>query len=117
MFHPKAKIPEKQIRIHIENAIGLHKGRFQSLFQLRINVYNHKRHLWAIMWICCCIILHNLIIQLEAGAEDQEWQDVMYNKWYAREGEQHHHRHEESDEESSGGEDPMPIFVELDVQQ
>jgi len=48
--------------IWVEHAIGLLKGWFQSLFQLCIQIYTHERHLWAIIWICCCLILHNLIL-------------------------------------------------------
>ncbi|KAJ7720744.1 hypothetical protein DFH07DRAFT_784286 [Mycena maculata] len=94
---------EKQIRIRVEHCIGLLKGRFQSLFQLRIQVYDHKRHLWAIMWIRCCIILHNLIIRLESGAINEEWRQEMYNEWYAREGEQLRRRQLQDDSDDSDG--------------
>ncbi|KAF8235112.1 hypothetical protein L208DRAFT_1258770, partial [Tricholoma matsutake] len=51
-----------KIHIRVEHAIGLLKGRFQSLFELWIQIYTHEKHLWAIVWIRCCIILHNLIL-------------------------------------------------------
>ena len=62
-----------KICIHVEHAIGLLKGRYQSLFELRIQIYMHEKHLWAVMWIRCCIILHNLVLQIEAGKDDREW--------------------------------------------
>ncbi|KAF8236958.1 hypothetical protein L208DRAFT_1249725, partial [Tricholoma matsutake] len=62
-----------KIRICVEHAIGLLKGQCQSLFQLHIQIYTHQRHLWAIMWIRCCIILHNLILRIEAGNINTEW--------------------------------------------
>ena len=60
-----------KICICVEHAIGLLKGRFQSLFELQIQIYMHKKHLWAVMWIQCCIILHNLVLQIEAGKDDR----------------------------------------------
>lgn len=99
----------KQIRIRVEHTIGLLKGRFQSLFQLRIQVYDHKKHLWAIMWIRCCIILHNLIIQLERDAVDKEWRQEMYNEWYAREGAAHRlHFNREDLQQDSDNADNIP---------
>jgi hypothetical protein len=55
------------VRIRAEHAIGLLKGRFQALRELRIQIASHKRHEWAIFFIRCCIILHNLIIMLEGS--------------------------------------------------
>jgi hypothetical protein len=77
--------------------IGLLKGRFQSLFQLRIQVYTHEKHLWAIMWIRCCIILHNLILRIEAGNIDSEWQEELYQIWNSIEGAEHRRRQEEAE--------------------
>lgn len=96
----------RQIRIRVEHTIGVLKGRFQSLLQLRIQVYTHKRHMWAIMWIRCCIILHNLIIRIESGSVDENWRREMYNEWLALERDQQQHpRLNEVESESSEGEE------------
>jgi hypothetical protein len=92
-----------QIRIRVEHVIGMLKGRFQSLFQLRIQVYTHDKHLWAIMWIRCCIILHNLILRVEAGNINSEWHEEIYRNWNAMEGAEYRRRQLEDlglDEES-----------------
>jgi hypothetical protein len=82
-----AECPNLQIRIRVEHAIGLLKGRFQSLFQLRIQVYTHRKHVWAIMWVRCCIILHNLIIRLEAGNYNPQFREELQRVWDTFEGE------------------------------
>lgn len=73
-----------KIRIRIEHAIGLLKGRFQSLFELRIQVFSHDRHLWAIMWVRCCIILHNLILCIEGGGFDEAWRTKLLEEGLER---------------------------------
>lgn len=94
-----------QIRIRVEHAIGLLKGRFQSLFQLRIQVYTHEKHLWAIMWIRCCIILHNLILRIEAGNINSDWREELYRVWDSVEGNEHRRRHELGLDDSESGEE------------
>lgn len=66
-----------RIRIRSEHAIGLLKGRFQSLRELRIQISSLNRHRWAIVWIRCCIILHNLIIMIEGDEEDGIWRQHL----------------------------------------
>ena len=41
------------------------------------------------MWIRCCIILHNLILRIEAGNDHREWREELYNVWDQREGAEH----------------------------
>ena len=41
------------------------------------------------MWIRCCIILHNLILQIEDGRDHARWREELYNIWDEREGAQH----------------------------
>ncbi|KAJ7487738.1 hypothetical protein B0H11DRAFT_1720976, partial [Mycena galericulata] len=68
-----------QVRIRIEHTIGLLKGRFQSLKELRIQIFSRKQHMWALMWLRACIILHNLIVHLEEGnGIDEEWREELY---------------------------------------
>jgi hypothetical protein len=58
------------VHIHAEHAIGCLKGQFQSLRELHIQISSHKLHKWAILWVRCCIILHNLIIQFKDNISD-----------------------------------------------
>ena len=65
-----------EIRIRSEHAIGLLKGRFQALRELRAQISSTKSHKRAIIFIRSCIILHNLILRLEGGTFDagfREW--------------------------------------------
>ncbi|OCH84642.1 hypothetical protein OBBRIDRAFT_714538, partial [Obba rivulosa] len=54
-----------RVRVQVERAIGLLKGRFQSLIKLRVQVKDYRAHLWAIIWICVLLVLHNLTIKIE----------------------------------------------------
>lgn len=62
-----------RVRIRVEHTIGLLKGRFQSLLELRINVHNNQHHLYTIMWCRACIILHNLVLRIEGDTIDTKW--------------------------------------------
>lgn len=74
--------------------MGLLKGRFQSLRELRIQILSRKQHMWALMWIRTCIVLHNLIIHLEEGSGvNNEWRQELFE---------------------AGHEDPRPELVETD---
>lgn len=66
-----------QIRIRVEHAIGLLKGTFQSLKEIRIQLVNSKRHMIIIIWARVCIVLHNLIIRIEGDNFDEEWRDSV----------------------------------------
>lgn len=67
-----------QIRICSEHAIGLLKGRFQALRELRIQITTAKHRDWAIVFVWCCILLHNLILRLEGGNFDTEFCEHLY---------------------------------------
>ena len=98
-----------QICIRVEHAIGLLKGRFQSLFELQIQIYTHKKHIWAVMWIQCCIILHNLVLQIEAGNNHREWQEELYNVWDQREEAEHRRWQAEAETESEDDHDELEL--------
>jgi hypothetical protein len=51
------------------------------------------------MWIRCCIILHNLILRIEAGNDLREWREELYNIWDQREGAEHRRWQEEAEVE------------------
>lgn len=70
------------VRVRSEHAIGLLKGRFQSLRELRIQIGNESQHEWALVWIRCCIILHNIILDIEGDDEDALWRKA----WAASDG-------------------------------
>jgi len=67
-----------QVRIRSEHAIGLLKGRFRALRELRIPITSPRHHKWAIVFVRCCIILHNLILRLEGGNFDPEFREHLY---------------------------------------
>jgi len=95
-----------------EHAIRLLKGTSQSLKELCIKITDKKRHLKAIVWIRCCIILHNLIICIEEGNDvDDEWRGAItaglaLTDHQQEQREQHNRRGERTDlgDESLGDE-------------
>ncbi|KAF9009809.1 hypothetical protein BDZ89DRAFT_908235, partial [Hymenopellis radicata] len=60
-----------RIRVRSEHCMGALKGRFQCLRGLRIRIKSAEDHLYAIRWVVICIILHNLIIDIEGTAESE----------------------------------------------
>jgi hypothetical protein len=61
------------------------------------------------MWIRCCIILHNLILRFEAGNDDREWREELYNLWDQREGAEHRRWQEEAGSESDDDQDDLEL--------
>jgi hypothetical protein len=57
--------------------MGLLKGTFQSLKEIRIQLINAKRHQVIVMWARVCIILHNLIIRIEGDNFDEQWRECL----------------------------------------
>ncbi|TRM56817.1 hypothetical protein BD626DRAFT_465860 [Schizophyllum amplum] len=57
--------------------MGMLKGRWQSLRELRIQMKDKKRHLLAVLWIRVCIILHNIILRKEGDNFDAEWREEL----------------------------------------
>ena len=79
------------------------------MFELRIQIYTHEKHLWAVMWIQCCIILHNLVLRIEAGNDHQEWQEELINFWDQREGAEHRRWQEEAEIENEDDHDELEL--------
>ncbi|OBZ71019.1 hypothetical protein A0H81_09532 [Grifola frondosa] len=52
-------------------------NRNLSSIRLRIQISSKKWHEWAIAWIRCCLILHNLIIDFEGVNNDEDWRKEM----------------------------------------
>jgi hypothetical protein len=60
--------------------MGLLKGTFQSLKEIRIQLVNTKRHMVIIMWARVCIVLHNLIIRIEGDNFDEVWREGLVRR-------------------------------------
>jgi hypothetical protein len=54
-----------QSRVRIEHAIGILKGRFASLREMRSQIRNRHEMKEAIKWIISCVVLHNLLADLK----------------------------------------------------
>ncbi|KAF9503289.1 hypothetical protein BS47DRAFT_1310038, partial [Hydnum rufescens UP504] len=61
-----------KIRIKSEHVMGMLKGRFSSLRGLCQQITEPRDHLLALKWIESCLILHNLILDIEQGSEDDD---------------------------------------------
>ena len=59
------------VRIDIEHAFGILKGRWQSLCGLRLRLKNQERYDFALSWIYVCVLLHNILIR-----EDDKWEET-----------------------------------------
>ena len=57
--------------------MGMLKGTFQSLKEIRIQLVNTKCHMIIIMWAHVCIVLHNLIICIEGDNFDEKWREGL----------------------------------------
>ena len=70
-------------RIDIEHAFGILKGRWKSLTGLRLLLNSHKQFEYACMWLTACVVLHNILLDLDdAWGEDEGW-------WTEEEQEEH----------------------------
>jgi hypothetical protein len=65
--------------------MGLLKGTFQSLKEIRIQLVDTRRHMIIIMWARVCIILHNLIIRIEDDDFDEGWREYLVSLGLDRE--------------------------------
>ncbi|KIN99226.1 hypothetical protein M404DRAFT_114857, partial [Pisolithus tinctorius Marx 270] len=53
------------VHVHVEHAFAALKGRFQSLHELHLKIWNERDVKVAVYWVMCCIILHNMVIHFE----------------------------------------------------
>ncbi|EFP82451.2 uncharacterized protein PGTG_08407 [Puccinia graminis f. sp. tritici CRL 75-36-700-3] len=51
-------------RVRNEHTIGILKGRWASLQQLRLSLYTPQHMVEIIRWINCCVALHNMLAHL-----------------------------------------------------
>jgi hypothetical protein len=61
-----------QIRVKSEHTIGYLKGRFQSLRGLQQQIKNSRDHEMALAWVRACLILHNIIINIEHAIDEND---------------------------------------------
>lgn len=66
----------KKARVYVEHCIGILKGRFQSLIELRLPVRDKNDVARVKMWAKACIILHNLMI----NTDDKIDEELMYEE-------------------------------------
>ncbi|KIJ31769.1 hypothetical protein M422DRAFT_70812 [Sphaerobolus stellatus SS14] len=85
-FHGEAYFDRKsnyslsvQVRIRSEHAMGLLKGRFQSLKGLRQQIKDERDHRLAIEWIRTCLIIHTLIhdVEEEMNTHDRDFDELL----------------------------------------
>ena len=71
------------IRVDIEHVFDMLKERWQSLIELRLNLYNKSQHEFIVKWIIVCVTLHNILLILQ-----DSWQIV--DGWWIEEDEKKH---------------------------
>ncbi|KIK29873.1 hypothetical protein PISMIDRAFT_88220, partial [Pisolithus microcarpus 441] len=64
-----------KVRVRVEHAFAALKGRFQSLWELRLHMGKDNDLHVAVYWITTCIILHNMIVHFEEtlGEDTTQW--------------------------------------------
>lgn len=59
------------------------KGRWKSLTGLRLILVNHKQYEYACTWITACIVLHNILLDLNDTWDQEEG-------WWSEEEQEEH---------------------------
>ncbi|KAF8592799.1 hypothetical protein K439DRAFT_1610331 [Ramaria rubella] len=85
--------PYKKIHIRSEHCVGYLKGCWSSLRGLQLKINKPKGVHFTSLWITCCITLHNLAIQIEAGMDGEA--DEFYHRGIALVQAEHIHRETE----------------------
>lgn len=92
--HNRQKVVERfnrklsNVRIDIEHAFGMLKGRWSSLASLRLRLNTQSRYKFAVQWIAACVILHNILIQY-----NDEWSSV--DGWWSTEEDENNKQYDE----------------------
>lgn len=60
------------------------KGRWQSLKEIHIQIMEQDKHRYTLIWIQCCLILHNFVIHVEKdlGITDFAWLEELIQTGY-----------------------------------
>ena len=61
-----------QSRVRIEHAIGILKGWWASLREMRTQLQNVKDMEQLINWVLCCVILHNMLAKI-----NDQWNELF----------------------------------------
>jgi hypothetical protein len=73
-----------RIQIDIEHAFDILKSRWKSLIDLRLQIRDIKDYTYAIRWIIACVVLHNILVDIQNDwDEEEEWwttEDESYDK-------------------------------------
>ena len=85
-----------KICVRVEHVFAALKGRFQSLWELRLKMKTDDDLHIAVYWITCCMILHNMVICFETRWREELGEGTM--SWVIREAEW-------EDEDEEGGEE------------
>jgi len=70
------------VRVRSEHFFGSLKGRFQSLRELRFQIQGQKELDYANMWVRCCLVLHNLIVEIEEGLGIASTAEEFYDEQF-----------------------------------
>lgn len=65
------------IRIDIEHALEMLKGRWKSLTGLRILIHDQASYKYAVQWITACLVLHNILLSFR-----DEWDEC--EGWWSK---------------------------------
>ena len=67
------------IRIDIEHAFGMLKSQWKSLTGLRLILTNHHQYEYACIWITVCMVLHNILLNLNDTWDQEEgwWSNTI----------------------------------------
>lgn len=83
-------------RVTVEHTIGILKGRFQSLTELRVKI-SGDGHRYACRWIQACCVLHNIMMLKDPWTSDSDsWH------WEPDEDQENHDGQENRNERSFG---------------
>jgi hypothetical protein len=74
-----------RVRIDIEHAFGMLKDRWKSLTELRLRIRDRKNYIFAIRWITACLILHNIVLNIQNNWNEEE-------EWWTSENEKTHEK-------------------------
>ncbi|KAG2068199.1 hypothetical protein BDR04DRAFT_1025256, partial [Suillus decipiens] len=89
-----------------EHFFSSFKGRFQSLQELQFPIQGKKQLDYSNMWICCCLILHNMIVKIEetlgiASTGTDFYEELTRQRMDLEEGKEEEEE-EEKEEEGQG---------------
>lgn len=60
------------VRVDIEHAFGILKGRWESLIGLRLMIWSREKYKLAVKWITACWVLHNILVDLKDDWDRKE---------------------------------------------